>query len=206
MTTRSVAPACLVVLVLAASAAAGSADADLLPEDLARAGDAGSTAAAADPKPMVSATILSPAETPSEPAAAAGDQAAGQDVAGGAHYTTPAFGSSERREIMDAARVPVMNALGQPVIFQASVLRTDGTWCYLQAVPLGPDGGPFDWSKTPLAREWAADAMSEVIMVLLRREGSGWRVVDHVIGPTDVHWVGWLDQYGLPEALFNPRS
>ena len=28
----------------------------------------------------------------------------------------------------------------------------------------------------------------------------------NVIGSTDVHWVGWLDQYGLPEALFNPRS
>lgn len=46
--------------------------------------------------------------------------------------------------------------------------------------------------------------MSDVAMILMRREAGAWRVVDHVLGPTDVHWYGWLDAYGLPEALFTP--
>ncbi len=32
--------------------------------------------------------------------------------------------------------------------------------------------------------------------------GSGWRLVDHVMGPTDVCWYGGLDRYGLSEKLF----
>jgi hypothetical protein len=31
-----------------------------------------------------------------------------------------------------------------------------------------------------------------------------WVLVDHVIGPTDVHWYTWIEKYGLPEALFSP--
>ena len=120
-------------------------------------------------------------------------------------YYTPQRGSAERRAIMDAARVPVSAAIGQTVIFQVSVLRTDGDWAYLQAEPRNPDGSALDWSRTRFAQDWAMDAMSDVIMVLLRRSGSGFQVVDHIIGPTDVAWYDWLDRYGLPEVLFYER-
>lgn len=120
-------------------------------------------------------------------------------------YYTPQRGSAERQAIMDAARVPVSAAIGKTVIFRVSVLRSDGDWAYLQAEPRNPDGSALDWSRTRFAEDWAMDAMSDVIMVLLRRSGSGFQVVDHVIGPTDVHWYGWLDRYGLPEALFYER-
>lgn len=120
-------------------------------------------------------------------------------------YHTPQRGSAERRAIMDAARVPVSAAIGQTVIFRVSVLRSDGDWAYLQAEPRNPDGSALDWSRTRFAEDWAMDAMSDVIMVLLRRSGSGFQVVDHIIGPTDVAWYDWLDRYGLPEALFYER-
>ena len=135
--------------------------------------------------------------------AAAMDRLPATEVA--SRYYTPQRGSAERSAIMDAARVPVSAAIGQTVIFQVSVLRTDGDWAYLQAEPRNPDGSALDWSRTRFAQDWAMDAMSDVIMVLLRRSGSGFQVVDHIIGPTDVAWYDWLDRYGLPEALFYER-
>lgn len=117
-------------------------------------------------------------------------------------YYTPARKTAERSAIMDAARVPMLQELGQRVIFLVSTLRTDGEWCFLMAEPLQPDGTKLNWYSTPYANDWANDAMSDLVMVLMRRQGNGWQVVDYVIGPTDVHWYNWIDAYGLSERLF----
>lgn len=117
---------------------------------------------------------------------------------------TPQRGTKERKAIMDAARIPIGNELGQRVIFVVSVLRTDDNWAFLQATPVQPNGKAINWLKTPYASDWRADVMSDVIMVLLKREGGQWRTMDYVIGPTDVHWYVWLEPYGLPEAFFIP--
>jgi hypothetical protein len=60
---------------------------------------------------------------------------------------TPERGTPERKAIMDAARGPVESVLGLPVIFVVSVLRTDGTWAYLQAQP-----------RNPMAARWTGTA------------------------------------------------
>ncbi|OIP85638.1 MAG: hypothetical protein AUK37_04065 [Rhodobacterales bacterium CG2_30_65_12] len=92
--------------------------------------------------------------------------------------------------------------LGQSVALDVTTLRRAGAWAYLGGVPTQPDGAPLDWLATPFAPDWQADAMSDVVMVLMAEENSAWRVVDSVIGPTDVAWYGWVAQYGLPETLF----
>ncbi|WP_323035903.1 hypothetical protein [Pararhodobacter sp.] len=117
-------------------------------------------------------------------------------------YTTPPRGAPLRQALLDTARVPVEAALGRPILFMVSTLRTAGDWAFLMGTPLEVDGTGFDWLTTPLARDWQADAMSDVVMVLMARQDGQWRVVDHVIGPTDVHWIGWMQIYALPEALF----
>ncbi len=117
---------------------------------------------------------------------------------------TPPPKSPERAALMDVARGPITAEIGQPVIFVVSVLRTDGVWAYLQAQPRRPDGGPIDWSRTRFAHEMQVGGMSDTAMVLMRKDAGGWTVIEHVMGPTDVHWIGWLDSYGLPEALFTP--
>jgi hypothetical protein len=117
-------------------------------------------------------------------------------------FSTPARGTAERSAIMDAARGPVANDIGQAVIFVVSVLRSDGHWAYLQATPIQPNGSALNWNKTNFAADWRADAMSDTVMVLLSNDGGDWHVVDHVIGPTDVYWYTWIDQYQLPDALF----
>jgi len=118
-------------------------------------------------------------------------------------YVTPGRGSADRQAIMNAARVPVVRDIGQQIVFVVQVLRTDGQWAYLQATPVQPDGRPLDWTRTRLAADWRADAMSDIVMVLLARRGGRWQVVDHVVGPTDVFWYSWTDRYGLPDALFH---
>lgn len=120
----------------------------------------------------------------------------------GGAYSTPARGTAQRKAIMNAARTPVSAELGQRVIFVVDTLRTDGEWAYLQAVPHQPNGSPLNWNRTPFAQSWQADMMSDIVMVLLRRRNGSWSVVDHVIGPTDVYWYGWVDQFRLPELLF----
>lgn len=115
---------------------------------------------------------------------------------------TPERGDPVRTALMDAARPPIQLEIGRPVIFVVQVLRTDGNWAYLQAQPRNPDGTEIRWSTTRFAREYRIGAMSDIAMVLMRREAGRWQVVDHVLGPTDVHWYGWLDAYGLPEELF----
>ena len=117
-------------------------------------------------------------------------------------YYTPARGTTERKAIMDAARGPVSNDIGQTVIFVAKVLNSDGHWAYLQAKPVQPNGKPLNWNKTRYAADWQADVMSDTVMVLLAKQNGQWQTVDHIVGPTDVFWYGWIDQYGLPQALF----
>lgn len=118
-------------------------------------------------------------------------------------YSTPAPGTQLRRDLMDGARGPIVEALGQDVVFVVETLRVHRDWAFLMAVPHRPDGRPLDWTSTPYADAWRADAMSDLVMVLMTRDGGGWRALAHVIGPTDVHWIGWMDEYGLPAALFS---
>lgn len=118
------------------------------------------------------------------------------------HFYTPARGTGERAALMDAARVPIVPAIGQHVIFVVDVLNSDGHWAYLQATPVNPNGTNLDWSRTNFARDWATDVMSDIVMVLIRNEGGQWQAVDWVIGPTDVAWYDWVTRYGLPERLF----
>lgn len=135
---------------------------------------------------------------------AAGAAALAFPVAARADYVTPPRGSADRQGIMDAARVPIGTAIGLPVIFVVDVLRSDGEWAYLQATPVNPDGSAIDWKRTRLAADWNAGFMSDIAMVLLRKGARGWQVVEWVMGPTDVFWIGWMMDYSLPEALFTP--
>ena len=118
-------------------------------------------------------------------------------------FHEPARGSAERAAIMDAAREPVSTTLTQNVIFVVERLRSDGRFAYLQAVPHQPDGTPLNWAATPFAREWRGGFMSDIVMVLLRRIDGNWHVLDYVVGPTDVHWVSWMKEHGLPDTVFH---
>ena len=119
-----------------------------------------------------------------------------------ASILTPQRGSSERTMILDAVRPTMQREIGGDIAFKVSVIRTDGQWAFVQAVPQRPNGRAIDWAATKFADEWRKDMMSDIVMALLQRSGQQWRVVKYVIGPTDVFWLTWASEYRLPTALF----
>ncbi len=116
-------------------------------------------------------------------------------------YYVPKRGSAERKMIMNAARVPIVKALKRRVIFVVDTLRSNGEWAFMTAVPHEPNGSKLKWHKTPYAEDWKGDFMSDLMVLLLHKEGKHWRAVTHCIGPTDVCWYDWGKKYHVPKAL-----
>lgn len=114
----------------------------------------------------------------------------------------PPRGSALRAALLDAAREPIVQETGGPVEFAVAVLRTDGHWAYLQARPQRPGGRRIDWARTRHAEAWRAGRMDEVVMVLMRRAGATWGIVEYEVGPTDAAWIHWAERHRLPHALF----
>ncbi|HEX6040578.1 hypothetical protein [Longimicrobium sp.] len=115
---------------------------------------------------------------------------------------TPPRGSPERQALMDALRETVRREVGRPAIFEVRELRVLGEWAFADVDPRNPDGTPLDYRGTPMEEAWREGMMSDGMYALLRRRDGRWRVVRHVIGPTDVSWIGWDEAFRAPRALF----
>ena len=119
-----------------------------------------------------------------------------------AAQVTPPRGSALRAELMDALRPTVSAEIGGPIEFVVTDLRVMPPWAYAYVRPQRPGGAPIDWSRTKFREDMASGTMSDGVMALLRREGAGWRIIEYVIGPSDVAWDGWRQERGLPRRLF----
>lgn len=135
------------------------------------------------------ALTLSACSQPAEPPAPAAPEA-------------PSPGAA-RAELIDAATPVISAAIGQPVSLAPSTVNMQNDWAWLVAQPQTPSGGEIDWSTTTLA-DAAAEGMLDgggTTYVLLKRENGAWRVLDQVIGPTDVAWLDWPARHGAPPEL-----
>jgi hypothetical protein len=119
-----------------------------------------------------------------------------------AAQTTPPKGSPLRTELMDALRPTVQAEIGGPIEFTVVDLRVMGSWAYARVRPQRPGGGTIDWSRTKFREDMKLGYMSDLTLALLRRTGSGWRVVEHAIGPSDAAWDGWDKTHGVSRRLF----
>jgi len=54
---------------------------------------------------------------------------------------TPARGSAERREVLDAMRAEMRRFDPRPKIFVVHALRVHGAWAWLEVEPQSPNGG-----------------------------------------------------------------
>lgn len=103
---------------------------------------------------------------------------------------TPAAGSPERVELMNALRLQVRNDLGGDPVFVVQHLRSNGQWAFAQLEPQWRDGRAIDLTKTPIYRENPDFPIDGVrTEVIWRKEGPRWQVYAHAIGATDVWWV-----------------
>ncbi len=115
---------------------------------------------------------------------------------------TPDKGSAERKAISDALRVPVERRLKQEVIFKIDHLKAQNNWAFLVGTPRRPDGGPIDYRNTTYAEAQKAGAFDDGVLALLHKVGGQWRVVQYVIGATDVAYLGWDRRFHAPAAIF----
>lgn len=118
---------------------------------------------------------------------------------------SPVTDEATRVAILDAARVPVTEALQKPVKFKVSHLARERDWAFLLAQMVEPSGGPLDYGTTPMAAPAAQGYMSHSYMALLRLREGRWVVVDKAIGPSDVPWVLWAKRHGAPASIFPAR-
>lgn len=116
---------------------------------------------------------------------------------------TPTQGSPERKALMDSLRVPVEADLHTPVVFKVDRLKVSGDWAFLLAVPQQPDGKKIDYRGTRYAEAIKAGAFDNGICALFQRKNGQWKVVQYVLGMTDVPWEDWPQKYGAPATIFH---
>jgi hypothetical protein len=119
-----------------------------------------------------------------------------------AQVTKPQPGTQLRANILDALRPTVQAEIGGDIEFVVDDLRVLGDWAYVNARPQRPGGRPIDWRATKFRKARELDAMSDLVLALLRRDSDSWKVVEYVIGPTDVAWEAWIEPHHLQRRLF----
>jgi hypothetical protein len=119
-------------------------------------------------------------------------------IAGEPHE--PAKGSAERKAILDAIRPAIEAQMRTAVEFQINVMLSDGDWAFVGANPQRPGGGEIDPETTAFAGK--SDMMDGLTTYALVRFANGrWNHVDDIVGPTDVAYMSWLEQYRGPKAV-----
>lgn len=117
--------------------------------------------------------------------------------------TLPAFAQKgDRTAILDAARARFERSIGGKLIFKVATLKQKGDWAFLVARPLRPGNKSIDWSRTPFADAWREGVFDEEVIALLKRSGGRWRVVEGVIGATDVPYGCWWKKHHAPKSIF----
>lgn len=113
-------------------------------------------------------------------------------------------GDPLRRRLLNSLRPAIQSDLGVgPVEFVVDRLRVEGDWAFFRGSVQHTGGAPIDFSRTRYASALENGVFDGPGMfALLRRSGSTWRVVTFVVGPTDVAYVSWPEEYGVPSAVF----
>jgi len=118
-------------------------------------------------------------------------------------FEKPRPGSDLRKVILDAARPTFEKDIGGPIEFVVATLNVDGGWAYGDVKVQRPGGAPIDWRRTRFAEDYAQGMFDpEHNLFLLKGSGSSWSMVEYAIGPTDVAWDWWRQQYNIPRSLF----
>ncbi|MBI5915904.1 MAG: hypothetical protein HY842_11040 [Bacteroidetes bacterium] len=106
------------------------------------------------------------------------------------------------KPVTDALRPAVERELKNPVGLQVEMYHAEGGVAFLWAKLTNPDGSPFDFSKTPFAREYEGGVFSDDVFGLLKNEGGAWKVLASSVGATDVPYMCWWKEYGVAKTAF----
>lgn len=115
---------------------------------------------------------------------------------------TPEKGSTERKAILDALRVPVERELKQKIVFAANTFNVLGSWTFIFGTMQTPEGGQPDFSRTRYAEAQREGFFDNNFQALIKKTAGKWIVVKFQIGCTDVCYTEWWRQYRAPKAIF----
>ncbi len=104
-------------------------------------------------------------------------------------------GSDLRSELFALARPTVEEAAGRPVRFAGSLKQLDG-WAFFNGSIVDSNG-----SRILLGEAESADTV-----ILWKKSGGEWEIVQCAAGITDVCYGSWPKKYGAPTALLFPEE
>ena len=113
---------------------------------------------------------------------------------------SPEKGSSDRKAILDALRIPVERDLKQKIVFVADDFKVQGSWAFVGGRPTTPTGGKPNLKNT--AWKDAEDLFDNNFFGLLQKRSGRWRVVAYALGCTDVCYLDWWRRHKAPKAIF----
>merc|ERR1711991_748438 len=88
----------------------------------------------------------------------------------------------ERRAILEAARKPLVEDIGQPIKFVLSTFLVQNGWAFYQGHPISASGSKINWLETKYKSDVEEGFLDENIQGLLRREGGRWVSKAHAVG------------------------
>jgi len=115
---------------------------------------------------------------------------------------TPEKGSAERKEILNALRIPVEKQLRQKIVFAAEHFNVAGVWAFVGGDPQAPEGGKPNYRGTAFQKAIDADMFDNNFFAILKKIAGKWKVVTYIIGCTDVCYADWWRRYKAPKAIF----
>ncbi len=123
--------------------------------------------------------------------------------------TPVAAAPDAQTQVLLTALTPVISQeVGQEVSLQTTNVTVRDEWAFVQAQPKKPDGSAIDWSTTSLAQR-AADGVLDgdgTTYALLKNDNGTWTVLEYAIGPTDVAWIEWAGEHGVPPDILGLPS
>jgi len=155
---------------------------------------------------IAAAALLAALAACSKPAEPAGAPAAAEAAAPAA--ATPGAelpaGDPQRAALQTVIDARLTKELGDvPAKVNLEIVRVDGDWAFASGPAVSsPTGEELDFHATALRERAEAGVIDgNNTLVLLKREGGTWKVVEMAIGPTDVAQIEWVTKHGVPNAL-----
>lgn len=75
-------------------------------------------------------------------------------------------------------------------------------FAFTVVTPRTAAGGKIDYSQTRFRNEELDGGLDASLYALLRQTDGEWRVLAHVLGPTDVAYSTWWSEFGAPKTIF----
>lgn len=108
-----------------------------------------------------------------------------------------------RDELLAVLTPAISQSVGQAVSFEVTTANVRNEWAWLVVQPRTANGGEIDWSATRYAEQAEAGVLDGggTTYALLKQEDGRWRVLEFVVGPSDVPYLDWPLRHGAPADL-----